>query len=207
MQPLRRFRALVATAAALGSLAACTGDEPADRDGGGTPTPTVAISSGPSLAALLAAPAEAMEALTAEYPQLAIVDTIRLDRAASDDVHEQHAFVEGVILSASTGLPHSVNLRLDVFANQDDARAFLDVYRERRYIHELVAVPGWPGVANFQAFEQAQDISYSFVHGRAVVYLELDHGRFDSPEAAAAALGTALDIVQASFDETVPASE
>lgn len=207
MRPVRGFQAFVATVGVLVAVAGCTDDESADADGGRTAIPTITTPDAPSLEVLLAAPAEAVEALNAEYPGLVVIDTVRYDRATSADVYERYGFEEGVLLEASIGAWHSLLLRFDVFADHDSAGELLALNRERSYVDELVEVPGWPEVANFRVVKNRQDIWYGFVHGRAVVHLILEGGRFDSPEEAAAELGAALDIVQASLNETVPITE
>lgn len=204
MLPFRGFQAFVAAVVTLATLPGCTGDGSARHDGGGPPqSATIGASGEPSLDALLAAPAEAIAALKVDYPDLVTVDTFMFDSTPTA-VYQRHRYVRGRLIQARTGNQHDVALRLDVFADQDEARGFLATYHRRRYIHQSVSVPGWPDVANFQALDQVQDILYSFVRGRSVVHLTLDHGRFDSKETAAAELGRALDLVNASLDETVP---
>lgn len=207
MGALRGFQAFVATVGVLVAATGCTDGEPADTGGGRTAIPTITTPDAQSLEALLAAPAEAMEALKAEYPGLAIVDTTELDVSPFDDVRERYGFVDGVVVEASSGDLSSMFLRLEIFADPGGAHSVLALERDRSYVDELVEVPGWPEVANFRVVEGRQDIWYGFVHGRAAVHLILEGGRFDSPEAAAAELGTALDIVQASLNETVPITE
>lgn len=204
MRPRRALRAYVAIAVVLATLPACTG-EPSTGNDRGEPTPTTPVGAAdePSLEAFLAAPGEAMEALKANYRDLVTVDTFVFDNAPAA-VYERHRYVQGRMIRARTGAQHDVALRIDVFTDQDGARGFLPTYHKRRYIHQRVSVPGWPGFANFQPLDQVQDISYSFVHSRAVVHVTLNHGRFGDEEAAASELGMALDVVKASLDVTVP---
>lgn len=108
MLPYRAFRASVAIVVVLAALPGCTGDQPTGNDRGETtPTTTVGAAGEPSLEALLAAPAEAMEALKANYPDLVTVDTFALDGTPTA-VYERHGYVQGGLIHARTGAKHDV---------------------------------------------------------------------------------------------------
>lgn len=220
MSWLRGSLAVLTIVMTVAVTGACTGGDPVVRPGEGLPeTPQGATPVGPTadptVEALLASVVDAVRALEVEYPNLSYQDPVRYDSFDPQDprkhLYDQHGFVEGTRVIALNSTPRDLQLRIDVFGSRDGADGFRAdfedefraTYEEEFHDHELVEVPGWPGTANFRTFD-GQFVSYTFVHGPAAVWLRLWTVEFESPAAAGVELGTALDLVQASLDETVP---